>query len=192
MVRVHFPPAASQVRTCLLREFAFLRREAGDQIGMVGDIIADSRATSPGIRSWPPICPPTPTARSSGPSTAMAFVGSASFSLPPEVCCGCGRSSCWATGSAAWSPSNPGIGWSPAVFTVSSATRAISDCWSTRWAGHSPFGPAEASARRLGMDRRQFLRTSCGMATAFVALNDVFGRIFDVSPAEAAQPEAAA
>jgi hypothetical protein len=50
----------------------------------------------------------------------------------------------------------------------------------------------EASARKLGMDRRQFLRSSCGMATAFVALNDVFGPIFDVSPAEAAQPEAAA
>jgi len=48
-----------------------------------------------------------------------------------------------------------------------------------------------ASACKLGMDRRQFLRTSCGMAAAFVALNDVFGSIFDVSPAEAAQPEAA-
>src|SRR5215468_2543220 len=51
---------------------------------------------------------------------------------------------------------------------------------------------AGASARKLGMDRRHFLRTSCGMATAFVALNDVFGPIFNVSPAEAAQPEAAA
>ncbi|HYZ40698.1 MAG TPA: amidohydrolase family protein [Stellaceae bacterium] len=51
---------------------------------------------------------------------------------------------------------------------------------------------AEVSARKLGMDRRHFLRTSCGMATAFVALNDVFGRVFEVSPAEAAQPEAAA
>jgi len=51
---------------------------------------------------------------------------------------------------------------------------------------------AEASARKLGMDRRHFLHTSCGMAAAFVALNDVFGPIFDVSPAEAAQPEAAA
>src|SRR5262245_47562725 len=50
---------------------------------------------------------------------------------------------------------------------------------------------AGASARKLGMDRRHFLRTSCGMATAFVALNDVFGPIFAVSPAEAAQPEAA-
>src|SRR5262249_14717573 len=51
---------------------------------------------------------------------------------------------------------------------------------------------AEASARKLGMDRRKFLRTSCGMATAFVALNDVFGPVFNVSPAEAAQPDAAA
>jgi hypothetical protein len=51
---------------------------------------------------------------------------------------------------------------------------------------------SEASAHKLGMDRRQFLRTSCGMAAAFVALNDVFGPIFNVSSAEAAQPEAAA
>src|SRR5437867_8498847 len=34
---------------------------------------------------------------------------------------------------------------------------------------------ADANARRLGMDRRQFLRTSCGMATAFAAMNAVFG-----------------
>jgi hypothetical protein len=40
--------------------------------------------------------------------------------------------------------------------------------------------------------RELALRTSCGMAAAFVALNDVFGPIFDVSPAEAAQPDAAA
>ena len=51
---------------------------------------------------------------------------------------------------------------------------------------------AGANARRLEMDRRHFLRTSCGMATAFVALNDVFGPIFNVSPAEAAEPAAAA
>src|SRR5947208_3544298 len=51
---------------------------------------------------------------------------------------------------------------------------------------------SEASARKLGMDRRRFLRTSCGMAAAFVALNEVFGPLFDVSAAEAAEPEAAA
>ena len=51
---------------------------------------------------------------------------------------------------------------------------------------------ADGTAKKLGMDRRSFLRTSCGMAAAFVALNDVFGRVFEVAPAEAAEPEAAA
>ncbi len=51
---------------------------------------------------------------------------------------------------------------------------------------------AETNAHKLGMDRRHFLRTSCGMAAAFVALNDVFGPIFNVTPAEAAEPAAAA
>lgn len=51
---------------------------------------------------------------------------------------------------------------------------------------------AGATAKRLGTSRRNFLRTSCGMATAFVALNDVFGPVFAVSPAEAAEPAAAA
>jgi predicted TIM-barrel fold metal-dependent hydrolase len=50
---------------------------------------------------------------------------------------------------------------------------------------------AETNGKRLGMDRRHFLRTSCGMAAAFLALNDVFGRVFEVSPAEAAEPAAA-
>jgi hypothetical protein len=36
MVRIHLPPAASQVRTCLLREFAFLRREAAVFRGCAG------------------------------------------------------------------------------------------------------------------------------------------------------------
>ena len=35
------------------------------------------------------------------------------------------------------------------------------------------------------MDRRRFLRASCGMAAAFVAMNNVFGNLFDVSEAEA-------
>ncbi|MBV9116116.1 MAG: hypothetical protein JOY63_01990, partial [Acetobacteraceae bacterium] len=51
---------------------------------------------------------------------------------------------------------------------------------------------ADANGRRLGLDRRGFLRTACGMATAFVAMNEVYGRVFDVGSAEAAQPEAAA
>jgi hypothetical protein len=45
---------------------------------------------------------------------------------------------------------------------------------------------ADAYGARLGMDRRRFLQTSCGMAAAFVAMNSVFGKLFDVSEAEAA------
>jgi predicted TIM-barrel fold metal-dependent hydrolase len=50
---------------------------------------------------------------------------------------------------------------------------------------------ADASARKLGMDRRGFLRSACGLATAFVAMNEVYGPLFTVDRAEAAQPEAA-
>ncbi len=51
---------------------------------------------------------------------------------------------------------------------------------------------ADQTGRKLGLDRRQFLRTGCGMAAAFVAMNDVFGPLFKVNPAEAKEPEAAA
>src|SRR2546425_3375142 len=51
---------------------------------------------------------------------------------------------------------------------------------------------ADTYSAKLGMDRRRFLRTSCGMAAAFVAMNNVFGNLFDVSEAEAANPERAA
>jgi uncharacterized protein len=40
------------------------------------------------------------------------------------------------------------------------------------------------------MDRRRFLRTGPGMATALIAMNEVFGTFFDVSAAEAKEPEA--
>jgi uncharacterized protein len=32
---------------------------------------------------------------------------------------------------------------------------------------------ADGAAKKLGLSQRNFLRTSCGMAAAFVALNDV-------------------
>jgi predicted TIM-barrel fold metal-dependent hydrolase len=51
---------------------------------------------------------------------------------------------------------------------------------------------AETNARRLGMDRRGFLRSACGLAAAFVAMNEVHGPLFSVDRAEAAQPDAAA
>src|ERR1700741_196414 len=51
---------------------------------------------------------------------------------------------------------------------------------------------ADAIAPNLGLDRRQFLRTGSGMAAAFLAMNDVFGPLFAVDRAEAAEPGAAA
>ena len=50
---------------------------------------------------------------------------------------------------------------------------------------------ADKTAKKLGLSRRGFLRTGSGMAAAFVAMNDVYGRFFDVSAAEAAEPAAA-
>ncbi|PYM12533.1 MAG: amidohydrolase, partial [Candidatus Rokuibacteriota bacterium] len=47
---------------------------------------------------------------------------------------------------------------------------------------------AETLSPRHGMSRRRFLASSAGMAAAFVAMNDVFGPLFDVSHAEAATP----
>ncbi len=47
-------------------------------------------------------------------------------------------------------------------------------------------------AKRHGMDRRSFLATSAGMATAFLAMNKVFGPVFDVSEAEAGDMEMSA
>jgi hypothetical protein len=45
-------------------------------------------------------------------------------------------------------------------------------------------------APRLGYSRRDFLRTSGGMATSLLAMNAVFGRFFDVLEVEAADPAA--
>lgn len=46
-------------------------------------------------------------------------------------------------------------------------------------------------SRRLRTSRRVFFQTAAGMAASFVAINQVFGNIFDVSEAEAATPEQA-
>lgn len=47
---------------------------------------------------------------------------------------------------------------------------------------------AEQLAPRHGMSRRRFLSSSAGMAAAFVAMNEIFGPLFEVSRAEAATP----
>src|SRR5256884_9447076 len=51
---------------------------------------------------------------------------------------------------------------------------------------------AERQAGYLGMDRRRFLRTSCGMALAFAAMNSVFGHFFRLEAAELSDPAAVA
>jgi predicted TIM-barrel fold metal-dependent hydrolase len=51
---------------------------------------------------------------------------------------------------------------------------------------------AERHGKALGLSRRRFLRTSCGMAAAFLAMNAVYGDVFGVDPAEARDPDAAA
>ncbi len=47
---------------------------------------------------------------------------------------------------------------------------------------------ADDLGRRHGMNRRRFLASSAGMAAAFLAMNEVFGALFDVTRAEAATP----
>jgi predicted TIM-barrel fold metal-dependent hydrolase len=51
---------------------------------------------------------------------------------------------------------------------------------------------AEELGRHQGLDRRRFLTTACGMAAAFLAMNEEYGQLFGVSRAEAQQPDAAA
>ena len=43
---------------------------------------------------------------------------------------------------------------------------------------------AGQGAKKVGIDRRRFLRTSGGMAAALLALNDVYGHSYDVVPEE--------
>ena len=50
---------------------------------------------------------------------------------------------------------------------------------------------ADRYSARRGQSRRQFLQSSSGMAAAFLAMNEVFGALFDVSEAEAAEPSEA-
>ena len=44
---------------------------------------------------------------------------------------------------------------------------------------------AAVNGKRLGLSRRQFMRTNCGMAAAFLAMNEIYGNVFQVTPAEA-------
>ena len=46
---------------------------------------------------------------------------------------------------------------------------------------------ADERAKKLGLDRRAFLASSMGMATAFLAMNRVYGNHWDVDEAETPQ-----
>lgn len=50
---------------------------------------------------------------------------------------------------------------------------------------------SDGLAKKQGLSRRRFFQTAAGMAASFVAMNQVFGRIFDASLAEAATPDLA-
>jgi len=52
------------------------------------------------------------------------------------------------------------------------------------------FELADVNGKRLGLSRRQFMQTSCGMAAAFVAMNEVYAtNVFQIAAAEAREPE---
>jgi len=50
---------------------------------------------------------------------------------------------------------------------------------------------ADQFGGRVGMTRREFLKSQMGLAATFLALNSVFGQFFHVDPAEASEPGAA-
>src|SRR5262249_34898125 len=47
-----------------------------------------------------------------------------------------------------------------------------------------------SASKRLGVDRRSFLRSSGGTAAAFIAMNEIFGKFFDVDAVEMFEPTA--
>jgi hypothetical protein len=40
---------------------------------------------------------------------------------------------------------------------------------------------ADVNGKRLGLSRRQFMRTGCGMAAAFLAMNEIYGPVVSLS-----------
>src|SRR5437870_2520384 len=47
---------------------------------------------------------------------------------------------------------------------------------------------ADELGGKQGLNRRKFFQTAAGMAASFVAMNEVYGSLFDVTRAEAATP----
>src|SRR5919201_2819236 len=51
---------------------------------------------------------------------------------------------------------------------------------------------ADGASKKLGVSRREFLASSGGMAASFMAMNDVYGKFFNVDKVELFEPAAAA
>src|SRR5438105_11802510 len=51
---------------------------------------------------------------------------------------------------------------------------------------------ADSTSKKLGVSRREFLASSGGMAASLIAMNDVYGKFFNVDKAELFEPAAAA
>ena len=51
---------------------------------------------------------------------------------------------------------------------------------------------SETNAKRVGLSRRDYMRTSMGLATCWLASNRVYGNHLEVEAAEAFEPEATA
>lgn len=49
---------------------------------------------------------------------------------------------------------------------------------------------SETNSKRLGLDRRDYMKTNMGLATAFLASNKVYGKYWDVDEAETLEPGA--
>ncbi len=50
---------------------------------------------------------------------------------------------------------------------------------------------AAEKSKKLGLDRRRFMATSMGLATCWMAMNEVYGKAFEVEEAETMEPAAA-
>jgi uncharacterized protein len=53
---------------------------------------------------------------------------------------------------------------------------------------HRLLAMADDLGKKQGLDRRRFFQTAAGMAASFVAMNEVYGPLFEASKAEAATP----
>ena len=84
-------------------------------------------------------------------------------------------------------------GWSPIPTRIVSNEEylPIPPTAEQRQVAHRLRETSRRYAAALGMTRRQFLGSPCGMAAAFLTMNAVFGRYFDVSPVEALEAAAA-